>query len=299
MTVIRSPIIWMGSKGRYSEIIKQNLPDKGEVTKALDLFAGSGEVGVGMMDYNHVTCNDFMHQLVGMHNMFKNVSDAETFIDKLISLEKDFGLGKPPNKKDELYKKKIGVLKDNYINFRENVYNLTKLPEYLYILHCNSFSNGVRFSQNGSMTQPYGERYFNPSLQKKMKVWIDLLQGRDVEFVCNSFKNLDFNDYDFVYADPPYLFSDSSYQESKKTAWSARDDYALYNKLANYKGKWMLSNQLYSKGKHNYILQEFIDQQSSVDNNNIRVVELSSQSYKNCNYQREDKKTVELLIMNY
>ena len=61
----------------------------------------------------------------------------------------------------------------------------------------------------------------------------------------------------------------------------------------------MLSNQLYSKGKHNYILQEFIDQQSSLDNNNIRVVELSSQSYKNCNYQREDKKTVELLIMNY
>ena len=282
----------MGSKGRYYDHITENLP-KDTSGRSLDIFGGSGDVGVLMLPHKDVTINDLSNPIVNLHKMFLEYkNNPELLVKNIEDILKLYNL-------NEFNREKVDYLKSQYFKLR-NDYNTNPTPEKLYALHCTSNSNMLRFSKNG-MNVPYGERKFNKALKAKMINWLDILCKRDGEltFTNQDFRDIDFNDFDFIYSDSPYLNTTSGYQSTKKLEWSAREEYSLYNKLANYKGKWMLSNQLYSKGKHNYILQEFIDQQSSVDNNNIRVVELSSQSYKNCNYQREDKKTVELLIMNY
>lgn len=290
--LLRSPLVYMGSKGRYYSRIIENLP-KDINGKALDIFGGSGDVGVLMLPHKDVTINDLSSPVVDLHKMFVEYQNTPELLVKTIDdVLKLYDLS-------DFNKEKVDYLKSQYFKLRSD-YNTNPTPEKLYALHCTSNSNMLRFSKNG-MNVPYGKRKFNKELKAKLINWLDILCKREGEltFTNQDFRDIDFNDFDFIYSDSPYLNTTSGYQSTKKLEWSVREEYSLYNKLASYKGKWMLSNQLYSKGKHNYILQEFIDQQSSLDNNNIRVVELSSQSYKNCNYQREDKKTVELLIMNY
>ncbi len=292
MEAIRSPIVWAGSKNRYADIIMKNLPK--DFDTVLDLFCGSGEVGIGMLEGKKVTCNDFGHQLMGMHSMFQDsCKNPEKFVKEMIELERYYGLGKPKTKKQEGYQLHNEALKSNYLSLRQEYDNI-RLADMLYILHCNSFSNGIRFSSKGNMSQPYGQRYLNPSLQKKMLQWLRKLQDTDVMFTCEDFRKVGLEGFDFVYVDSPYLLTDSPYQETKRTGWGLKEEYALYRKLDKYEGKWMLSNQLYSKGKENYILKEWIDSRDD-----LRIECLNSDSYKNCNYQREQGMTVELLIMNY
>lgn len=288
---IRSPIVYQGSKGRYAETISKLLPPKSEVKTALDLFTGSGEVGVGMMDYDHVVCNDFTTQIVRIHNWFlswaKSGNESGSLVRFIQSQEKAFFL-------EKFHKDNLKDLTTAYLGLRKE-YNQCKDDSLLlYLLHCNSFSNGLRFDGKGKMTQPYGRRNFNPSLQKKMVAWIDLLKTKNVEFMSKDFRKVEFNEFDFVYLDPPYYLTDSSYQESKKTAWGLREEYALYTKLDNYKGKFMLSNQIFSKGKSNYILEEWLARRKD-----LKVITMDSENYRNCNYQREDGLTVEVLVTNY
>lgn len=292
MKDLKSPLIYQGSKNRYANSIIKNLPK--DYDSVLDMFCGSGEVGVGMFEGKKVTCNDFSHQLIDLHTMFQlECTDPEKFITKVKGFESKMGLGKPPSKGQEDHKEIISSLKSNYLKLRD-LYNKTKDPLHLYTLHCNSFSNGMRFDSVGNFTQPYGQRYFNPSLQKKWLDWAKRLQKEDITFTSEDFRKVDLDGYDFVYADPFYLLTDSSYGETKKTGWGLKEEYSLYSKLDKYKGKFMLSNQLYSKGKENYILKEWIDSRDD-----LRIECLNSDSYKNCNYQREQGMTVELLIINY
>ena len=288
---IRSPLIYAGSKGRYGEIITKILPPKSEVKTALDVFAGSGEVGIGMMDYDHVTCNDFTTQVIGIHNWLKvwadNGMDSQSLVTFIKGQEKFHGL-------EKFNENNLKDLNKSYLKLR-SLYNTNKSDAVLlYLLHCNSFSNGLRFEGSGKMTQPYGRRNFNPSLQKKMVAWLDLLKTKDVTFTNQDFRKLDFNGFDFVYLDPPYYLTDAPYQESKKTQWGLREEYALYSKIDKYKGKFALSNQVFSKGKSNHVLQEWLDSR-----NDLKVITMDAESYKNCNYQREDKLTVEILVTNY
>lgn len=289
--VIKSPIIYSGSKSRFADVIKPLLPTEG-VTNALDVFCGSGEVGVGMMDYDHVTCNDLTWQLITIHEMFqkraKEGGDFEKYVKYLQSIEKAYGLGK-------FHKDKLVELKDAYEGLK-TAYNVQHSASLLYMLHCCSFSNGMRWA-NGSFNLPYGRRNFNPSLQKKLINWLEILGEKDVEFTSEDFRKINFEDYGFIYCDPPYLTTTSFYQESKKTGWGIKEEYALYEKLDKYAeqgGKFMLSNQIFAKGKENYILKEWIESRTD-----LVVRYLDTGSYTNCNYQREDGKTVEVLVTNY
>lgn len=287
MKIVRSPIVYMGSKGRYAETIIKNLPNK-PITKALDIFGGSGDVGVLMLPYKDVTVNDLTSQLIEIHEMFVAYkSTPEALIKVIEDILKSYDL-------QVFDKSKVDYLKSQYFKMRDD-YNAYPTPEKLYALHCTSNSNMLRFSSNG-MNVPYGERKFNKELKAKLVNWMSVLCKRDEEitFTSEDFRKLDFNKYDFVYSDSPYLNTTSGYQSTKRTGWGVREEYALYNKLDNYKGLFMLSNQVYSKGKENSILREWVESR-----NDLTVRYLDSGSYTNCNYQRDNGKTVELLITNY
>lgn len=291
---IRSPISWQGSKGRFAEVITKNLPDKSEVTSAIDIFCGSGEVGIGMFDYDKVVCNDLGDQVIGIHRMLQKQAESpepsQTYVDHLKLIESSYGLGK-------FDKNELVSLKKSFEDLKKT-YNTTKSDyELLYLIHCNSFSNSLRYDSTGKVNIPYGQRYMNPSLQKKMLQWLDILKNKDVTFTSSDFRKVDLTGFDFAFFDCPYLLSDTTYQATKKTGWGIKEEYALYSKIdkfCNTGGKIMLTNQLFSNGKENYLLREWVESRTD-----LVVRYLDTGSYTNCNYQRSEGKTVEILVTNY
>ena len=97
----------------------------------------------------------------------------------------------------------------------------------------------------------------------------------------------------FVYADPPYLVSQATYN----SGWNEDTERSLLNFLENLDKngyKFALSNVLENKGQRNTILEEWVNK------NNYNVIHIEK-SYANSYYHRKNKetKTDEVLITNY
>lgn len=183
------------------------------------------------------------------------------------------------------------ISKEGYLKLR-NEYN--KSPYWLefYALVTCSFGNQIRFNSNGMFNMPYGERYYNKSLQNNLKIFIEQLNNKDCYFKCHDFRELkpdklDCNDY--VYVDPPYYSSIATYNENG--GWTERDERELLNLLdiLHSRGiKFGLSNNLKYDNPH---LDKWKDKYN---------VHYLNMDYGNCNYQKKDKsKDVEVFITNY
>ena len=97
----------------------------------------------------------------------------------------------------------------------------------------------------------------------------------------------------FVYADPPYLISQATYNDG----WDEESENTLLRKLNHWskKGvKFALSNVLENKGETNEILKNWAEE------NGYFIFHLDK-SYANSYYHRKDResKTDEVLITNY
>lgn len=193
--------------------------------------------------------------------------------------------------------------KDSYIKFRD-LYNKTKNPLDLFILISYSFNHQIRFNNSHKFNNPFGKNRscYNSSIEFNLKSFISRLQQLNVELYSMNFEAFDLSflrDNDFVYCDPPYLITTSTYNDGKRgfTGWSEREELRLLNKLddLNRKGiRFALSNVLKHRGKTNSLLKEWISDSNYVLNN-IKV------DYSNSNYQikRDNLTTIEVLITNY
>ncbi|MBP5788731.1 MAG: DNA adenine methylase, partial [Neisseriaceae bacterium] len=100
---------------------------------------------------------------------------------------------------------------------------------------------------------------------------------------------------DFIYIDPPYLITCATYNENG--AWSIKDEMYLLDFIDFINSKnirFALSNVLYSKGKKNDILENWI-------NKNKYQTNYLTYNYSNSNWQTKDRthSTQEVLITNY
>ena len=141
---------------------------------------------------------------------------------------------------------------------------------------------------------PVGKRDYNSSLQEKLKVFIDEIHNKDINFHCGDFKDFkvdNLSNNDLVYCDPPYLNSTATYNENG--GWTIEQENELRNlliRIHNNNGRFALSNNLTT----NTTLQKW------AEDNKFMIHNLASK-YSNCNYQKKDKATkdLEVLITNY
>lgn len=112
----------------------------------------------------------------------------------------------------------------------------------------------------------------------------------DFTFIYELISQNKIYENDFLYFDPPYLISNTTYNN----LWNSTKDEELLNlldvlNLLNI--KWALSNVFESKGKTNKKLIEWSKKYN---------VHYLSMNYSNSNYQRKsNKKDIEVLITNY
>lgn len=301
--MIESPLNYTGGKFRLLPQLLGLFPAK--IRNFYDIFCGGCNVGCNV-DAERVFFNDSNKILIGLFNTFKNHSLSYSMrrLDELIH---SYGFSDVSKFGYEFYNCTSGaglaqVNKDPFLKLRNDFNNLkTKNATYyymFYLLIVFGFNNQIRFNGKGEFNLPVGKRDFNNKMRTKLSNFVQAIQTHSFTFASHDFRRIHFEAItkdDFVYADPPYLITCASYNESN--GWTEHDERDLLNLLdsLNKKGiSFALSNVLVNKGKTNEILKEWLNA-----NEAYRVVHLNF-DYSNSNYHcQRGLKTDEVLIVNY
>jgi DNA adenine methylase len=235
-----------------------------------------------------VLFNDNLVPLIKMYNYMKQVS-AEKCVEYIDSVIEKWGLVQGPEGED------------NYYRFRDEYYNAMPMekrhPLDLFVLMAFSFNNQIRFAinKNWKFNIPFGKNRssFNAKMRENLVNFVNALHSKNCMFLSLDFMKVPIDKNVFVYADPPYLVSQATYNDG----WDEECEKRLLGRLKELDdmgGKFALSNVLENKGKVNEILNEWVEK------NGYNIVHLNK-SYSNSYYSRKKKETAtdEVLIMNY
>jgi DNA adenine methylase Dam len=262
-----------------------------DINTFVDLFGGGFNVGINVKS-NHLVYNDTIPQVVELLEQFYK-NDYEYIHNRILETITHYGLSRSDINSYEYYgcdsSHGLGDFnKPKYFTLRED-YN--KNPDWIkfYTLITCSFSNQIRFNSKGEFNMPYGKRDYNSSLQEKLKIFVEELHKKDIQFWNKDFRQCNFFSDDFIYCDPPYYNSVATYNENG--GWSEQDEKDLLHMLDvvnEHYGRFALSNNL---KYDNPLLDKW--------KNKYNVHYLNG-DYSNCNYQKKDKsKDIEVLITNY
>ena len=286
---VQNPFNYTASKDRILPSIAENM-DYSKTT-FVDLFCGSGVVGVNLSDkYDNIILNDGCQQMIELLEYMNNNS-TEDMLKEIFKYISRFHLSKDN--------------KDGYLLARD-VYNKGKrTPMLLYCLITHAFSYNVVFNKDGGFSVPSGagRSYFNPNLKRKFKEFCEKLHEHADKF---SFENnhitksevLTFNDNEYkdcmIYVDPPYLTSDGACSRSYGLRWSKEHDQRLrdfLDKVDKSGGSFAMSNAFTNNGNMNEELMKWSEK--------YKVIHINC-DYYNCHHQRKNiGKTDEVLIINY
>ena len=306
--MIQSPLNYTGGKFKLLPQILPYFPE--DIDIFVDLFCGGCNVGINI-EANTVIYNDLNQNLLNLYNMLKKVDKEYTF-ECIYQIIDKYQLSLVSKNGYDYYKcessKGLGSYnKEKFLQLRAdfNKRKANKNFDYyyyimLYVLIVYSFNNQIRFNSSGEFNLPVGKRDFNRKMADKLSAFIDRIKEQNCMFTCKDFRELDISDLgsnDFVYVDPPYLITCATYNE--KGGWneeSERDLLVFLDILSKKNIRFALSNVLRSKGKENYILIKWLNENSD----KYRTISLNY-SYSNSNYQTKDKISTseEVLILNY
>lgn len=302
--MIQSPMNYTGGKYRLLSQILPLFPEN--VRTFVDLFCGGCNVGINVTAERYIY-NDICEPLIQLYVIMKKM-EKQGFIERVENIIEKYGLSNVKRNGYDFYNcsSSDGLTsynRESYYRLRADVNTAAVHDEEyyirLYVLIIYAFNNQIRFNKKGEFNLPPGKRDFNQKMYGKLSAFMDLLHLQQTTFLNKSYKNVSFenlDERDFVYADPPYLITCASYNENG--GWTEHDEYGLLELLDSLDDrniKFALSNVLESKGYVNEILMEWIRSRPR-----YKSVELNY-TYSNANYHRQnkEKKTKEILVVNY
>jgi site-specific DNA-adenine methylase len=97
-------------------------------------------------------------------------------------------------------------------------YNETADINALFCLTIFGFNHQIRFNEKKLFNIPVGKADFNKKVRKNLKKFTEKLKKIDVEIKNDDFfeflEEIEIDNDDFVYCDPPYLITNATYNES-------------------------------------------------------------------------------------
>lgn len=280
---IKSPLNYIGGKYKLLNQILAEFPT--DISTFVDLFAGGLNVGINVKSKNIIAI-DTNKYIMDMFRYFKT-TPINIIIDEVYEIIDRYELSK--------------TNREGYLKLRES-YNQHKNDVYLFVLSSYSFNHQIRFNNKLEFNCPFGNERssYNPSIEKRLKEFVNKLHKVDITFKDFDFSKLDISKLDknsFVYCDPPYLITNGSYNDGTRgfgdwTDESEKSLLSFLDKLNDKNIKFALSNVFYHKGKENKMLIEW--------SKKYNVIFIDS-NYNNSNYQSKARKhiTQEVLIKNY
>lgn len=276
---IHSPLNYTGGKFKLLGKIIPLFPKK--IGTFVDLFAGGLNVGINVQA-DHLVANDVCEPLIRFYQTLQSTEIAD-ILGRITECRKTYGLS---------YKNAGG-----YNALREHYNGSTdKDPIELFCLVCHSFNHQIRFNSEGKFNMPFGKERseYNDSIQSNLVLFSEALRSKSAVLWHRDYKEIAYDFLepgDFVYADPPYLISEATYN----MGWSAEDDATLMSLLDDLNRRgigFALSDVLEHRGQTNEALCEWSRRYN---------VHRLAMDYSNCNYhsKNNDENTCEVLITNY
>ena len=150
----------------------------------------------------------------------------------------------------------------------------------------------LRFNSKGEYNLPVGNVDFNKNTEIALNNYFYLTKQKNIQFhnldFLDFFKQIDFQENDFVYLDPPYLITFSEYNK----LWNEKTEKRLLDFLEyldTQNVKFAISNVSHYKGKINHQFLKWSQQHNSFD------IKSNYISY----HDNSNKEFREVLITNY
>ena len=295
--IVKSALNYTGSKHKLLPQLLPLFPSK--CNTFIDLFCGGASVTVNLANLNiakSYIANDIESHVIEFFN-YLSKSDPQSFIQELDNKISYYGLSNTYKYGYNHYNcnSSQGLSKynqDKFLTLRKD-YNNSPSPLLFYLLIVFGFNNQIRFNKRNHYNLPVGKRDFNKNMRNKLTTFSNIIRENNITFSNHDFRDISFKAGDFIYADPPYLISNATYNENN--GWTKDDELSLYaflDLVDKKKAKFALSNVLVHKGKENDLLKKWAKKY------HLHVL---NYDYNNSNYHSTAKhnNTVEVLITNY
>lgn len=298
--LIKSPLNYTGGKFKLLPQLLPLLPNKFETFN--DIFCGGANVCMNI-NANKIIANDTNEVVIKLFNYFKS-SNKKDVLEDIYNVINHYGLSDTSKNGYEYYKcesskglspynkDKFSLLKKDYNNPAFGLFNKNIM---FYVLILFGFNNQIRFNKKGEYNMPVGKRDFNKNMKSHLELFLNKLETLNIEFKNASYEDMVIDPDSFIYADPPYLISTATYNESD--GWNEDKEKELLSFLLRHTklgGKFALSNVIEHKNKFNMILLEWVGSYG------FNMIDLNY-SYSNSSYHGKDKDSItkEVLITNY
>lgn len=259
--IARSPLFYVGDKYKLIREIKTHFPSN--IGRFIEPFVGGGSVMMNI-NANHFILNDIDRYVIAIHKMLCSyLNNKNEFYDKFFGLINEHGLSLSFRGHTVPYELKKSYPKTYYAKYNKEAYNQVKEKfnqevkqdvMILYILLIYGFNRMLRFNGKGKFNLPVGDVDFNQNTFDALEDYFTLLLNKDIEWHNEDFKgfirNIQYQEGDFVYLDPPYLITFSEYNK----LWNEKTEHdllTLLDELSNRGIRFAISNVTHYKGKVN------------------------------------------------
>lgn len=295
----RSPFFYVGDKYKLIDELKTYFPE--HIHTYVEPFVGGGSAFMNV-EAEQYMLNDIDNNIIQLHRFLcSNAKDTEQFIQSLLATAKEYGLSCsyiediiPTEIKSAFPKTYFAKYnKEAYYKMRSD-YNESddRSLKILYLLLIYGFNRMLRFNRHNDFNIPVGNVDFNQNVVDALNNYFDIVANRDIEWHSedfrNFFHNLNLDNDDFIYLDPPYLITFSEYNK----LWNPGTETDLLNILDDFNARhirFAISNVTHYKGRINELFLEW------ANHYNIHNVHSNYISY----HDNTIKQFNEVLVTNY
>lgn len=295
----RSPLFYVGDKYKLIDEIKSFFPN--DIRHFVEPFVGGGSAFMNV-DAEDYFLNDIDTNVISIHRMLCEWSERRDDLVRYITeTASNYGLSCsyvndiiPGTLKSEYPKTYFAKFnKQGYCRLRSD-YNTseTRDTRLLYLLLIYGFNRMIRFNAAGNFNVPVGNVDFNQNVIDALNDYFDVVSHTHIEWTSLDFRdflqNLNLNNEDLVYLDPPYLITFSEYNK----LWNNETEASLLETIDNINAagiRFAISNVTHYKGRVNEAFLNWAQQY------HIHPIHSNYISY----HDNTVKKFNEVLVTNY
>ena len=295
----RSPLFYVGDKYKLYPKIRKYFPKT--INRFIEPFTGGGSVFLNV-NANEYLLNDIDTNVINIHQfLIEQSENPKAFFDSVFDIIQEYNLSHsyikdivPQELKDEWIKTYYAKFNKQGFDKLKTDYNLSneKSVLHLYLLLIYGFNRMLRFNSKGEYNLPVGNVDFNKNTETALHDYFRLTKQKNIQFFnldfLDFFRQIEFQEDDFVYLDPPYLITFSEYNK----LWNEETEKRLLDFLEwldTQNVKFAVSNVSHYKGKINQQFLEWSRQHNSFD------IKSNYISY----HDNSNKEFKEVLITNY
>tara|TARA_R110002111_G_scaffold111390_2_gene171107 strand:+ start:556 stop:1527 length:972 start_codon:yes stop_codon:yes gene_type:complete len=295
----RSPLFYVGDKYKLYPKISKYFPKT--INRFIEPFTGGGSVFLNV-NANEYLLNDIDSNVIEIHNFLeRQAKNPDLFFKNVFEIIQEYKLSHsyikdivPQELRDKWKKTYYAKFNKEGFNKLKKDYNSGKANStlHLYVLLIYGFNRMLRFNSKGEYNLPVGNVDFNKNTLTALNNYFDLIKKKNTTFhnldFLDFFENINFQDDDFVYLDPPYLITFSEYNK----LWNQETEERLL-KFLEYLDEqninFAISNVTHYKGKINEQFLKWSENHYSID------IKSNYISY----HDNSNKEFKEVLITNY